>query len=130
MKTPLADSPLPQWRLILVFSLAIALGASSVQAEEKSLLVCEGKTRNTARIYQKNDTLTLRLYDRQTKVTWFNSPARQATTPKAITYTNLRGENTIVVSRDRQNPHGACSIQIGKQPLEKGNILYPTAPKQ
>lgn len=113
----------------LVFSLCLPLItvapleviAPSAVAAEDTLLFCQGNTRNTARIYRNDGSLMMRLFDRQDKVTWFNSPARSETNPEVIPYSNLRGEQPIQITSNR-NDTSLCSIQVGNQPLERGSV--------
>jgi hypothetical protein len=95
---------------------------ASAQAAEKTLLLCQGSTRNTARVYQDNETLKMRLYDRRDRVVWLNTTARSEMNPEVITYSNLAGEQTIHVTTNRNDP-SLCSIQVGDQPLERGTAV-------
>jgi hypothetical protein len=89
---------------------------------EETLVLCEGDRRHTARVYQANEQLKLRVFDRQDGVVWMDSPATSATNPEVITHTNQFGEVTVQVSVNRNSPSD-CSIQVGDQPLERGTVL-------
>jgi hypothetical protein len=96
-------------------------GGTQPSSNEKTLLLCEGSTRTTARVYQSNGELKMRLFDRQTNKTWFNSAVRSEMNPETVTYTNIRGEGTYRVSQFR-NAQNSCSITIGNQPTEQGKV--------
>ncbi|MEB3311282.1 MAG: hypothetical protein VKJ02_13725 [Snowella sp.] len=107
--------------LFTFVSLLASISLPAIAAEE-TIVVCQGGTRNTARIYQENGTLKMRLYDRKDKVTWFNSDAQRKTTSNAIAYTNIRGEGTYQVKISPNAKQKDCSIQISGKPLEKGTV--------
>lgn len=98
--------------------------ATPSNAAEETVLLCEGATRITARIYQTNGALKMRLFDRKTNAIWFNSAAKRETNPEIVTYSNLRGEQSIYISSNR-NDSTICSIQVGGKPLERGTVLTP-----
>lgn len=107
--------------LVTVTALFPALTASAIAAE-KTLLLCQGNTRNTARVYRNNGALMMRLFDRKGGVIWFNSPAKSGSNPEVTYYTNIAGEQTIRIETNRNSPN-QCSIQVGKQPLERGTLV-------
>lgn len=99
----------------------VSLSSTSASAAEQTLLLCEGATRITARIYQSNGELKMRLFDRRTGKVTFDSAARSATNPETVTYSNIRGEGTYRVTQFR-NAQNSCSIAIGNQPSEQGKV--------
>lgn len=99
----------------------VSLSSAPVTAAEETLLLCEGSTRNTARVYRSNGTLMMRVFDRQTNKVWFNSEARSQTSPESTVYSNVRGEASYKVSTFR-NSSRDCSITIGNQPPERGTV--------
>jgi len=101
----------------------LAIATPSTAAEE-TVLLCEGAARITARIYQTSSTLKIRLFDRKTNAVWFNSAAKRETNPEIVTYSNLRGEKSIYISTNRNDPT-ICSIQVGSRPLERGTVIAP-----
>ncbi len=108
--------------LLTFTALLFSVSLPAIAAEE-TIVVCQGKTRNTATIYQENGTLKMRLYDRKDKLAWFNSDAQGKTTSGAIAYTNIRGEGTYQVKVSPNTKQTDCSIQITGKPLEKGKVI-------
>ncbi len=108
--------------LTLITLAQMPFSPSSAQAAEETLLLCRGSTSTTARVYQEDGTLKMRLYDHIHKVVWFNSPARSETNPEVITYSNIFGEQPILITTNRNDP-SLCSIQVGDRPLERGTAL-------
>lgn len=99
----------------------IPLSSVPATAAEEAVLLCEGSTRNTARVYRSNGTLMMRLFDRKTNTVWFNSEARSETSPESTIYSNVRGEASYKVSTFR-NSSRDCTITIGNQPPERGTV--------
>jgi hypothetical protein len=90
-------------------------------------MVCNGTTRNTARVYRRGNELMLRMYDRLDSTTWLDTPARMETGSGATTYVNIRGETTVQVLQSQSSP-SRCSIQATNLPLEPGTVTEIAQP--
>ena len=88
---------------------------------EVTVLLCQGVTRQTARVYRKDGQLMLRMHDRQQVATWLDTTAQSEVNPAAATYSNVQGELTTRVMLNLNSPT-RCSIQVGSQPLEPGTV--------
>lgn len=98
-----------------------------VPAPETTVMVCNGTTRNTARVYRRGNELMLRMYDRLDSTTWLDTPARMETGSGATTYVNTRGETTVQVLQSQSSP-SRCSIQATNLPLEPGTVTEIAQP--
>jgi hypothetical protein len=106
---------------LVSFAPLATLVSPATAATEQTVLLCEGSSRTTARIYRSNGVLKMRLYDRLNKTTWFNSAALDQTNPESYVYVNERGEGTYKVSAFR-NGGKDCSISISGKPPERGRV--------
>ena len=107
---------------MLLFGLTVAITVSekSVAAQEMTLVLCE--TSSTAlRVYEKDDQVLMRAYNRQLGQVWMNdTPTDIKVIANGIEYTNLLGELATRLSVDTSA--GDCAIQIEDR-AESGTIL-------
>ena len=107
--------------LLVGITTVITLGEWPAAAqEEKTLVLCE--TSGTAlRVYEKDDAVLMRAYNRQQSQVWINDAqtAIQASA-NSIDYRNLAGGSPISLSVD--TAIGDCAIQIEGQ-TEQGTLL-------
>ena len=106
----------------LVFTPTVAI-AKPVEAiaQENSLIICETAS-TTVRVYEENDDLLMRAYDRNRRHVWMNRTMTSVRgTNTGLEYTNELGELAVRVSVDLDD--GSCAIQVNDAPAESGTVL-------
>ncbi|MEM9215211.1 MAG: YbaY family lipoprotein [Cyanobacteria bacterium P01_F01_bin.150] len=90
-------------------------------AQEKSLVLCE-TVPTTVRVYEENDELLMRAYDRNRNLVWMDrTPTSVQGTNTGLLYNNELGELSVRVNVDFSN--GSCSIQVNNDPAKPGTML-------
>lgn len=107
---------------ILLFGIAVAIivGEKPAAAQEMTLVLCE-TSGNALRVYEKNDQVLMRAFNRQLNQIWVNdTPTDISVIANGIEYTSSL---EALATRLRVNTSaGDCSIQIEEQ-TERGTIL-------
>ncbi|ESA33135.1 hypothetical protein N836_22350 [Leptolyngbya sp. Heron Island J] len=106
--------------LLAGITTVIAVGEQPAVAQEETLVLCE--TSGTAlRVYEKDDQILMRAYNRRLSQVWMNgTEADIQVSANGIEYTNLSGELATRLSVDTKA--GDCRIQIEDQ-TERGMLL-------
>ena len=90
-------------------------------AQESSLILCETAP-TTVRVYEENNNLLMRAYDRNRNHVWMNrTPTSVRGTNTGLEYTNELDELTVQVSVDLEDE--SCAIQVNDAPAESGTML-------
>ena len=108
------------YMLLAGITTMITIGERPAAADERTLILCE--TSGTAlRVYEKDDEMLMRAYDRQQAQVWMNdAQTEMQANANGIEYTNLSGELDTRLSVD--TGAGSCAIQIAGD-TESGTIL-------
>ena len=89
-------------------------------AGETTVGLCETPS-HLVRIYQSNQQLKLRAYDRDRKIVWLDTRAGSRTKPDVVEYANFRSELLVVVQFLR-NDATRCSVTVGNK-TQPGRVV-------
>lgn len=104
---------------LILLALPLASLIQPAHAAETTIGVCETQS-NTARVYNQDGQLKMRLFDRVNKKTWMDGPATSTTNPEVVEYQNVAGEQTVKTGFSRNSPT-SCYVMVGSK-IESGRV--------